>query len=436
MRICHVTDFLPGMHRIAGGAEHAVKRIIEEQASLGLDVQVVTATRDLPGADDAGGPAHRRMRRIDRVSPRLSYAIKSLYFPFDPLASRDLRSALREFSPDVVHFHNLHFCTPTIVRQAKRLGIPTVLSIYDYWLWCPSFMLLTNTGELCERGHGAHCVDCVGARRARLLRPLKRRLFAWRKPIFEAVLESIDRVVVLSQASKDLLVRHGVEAGRILVVAQYLWQAAAERALPAPARPGELLYVGWIEGRKGLHVVIEAMEILAARQPKLRLEVRGRCLAPDYQRRVEDTIRRAGLADRVVFAGAAGREELLEAMDRAYLVLVPEQWANMSPVILTEAMAAGRCVLASRVGGIPEFVEEGRSGLLAERDSPAAFAAQIDWAMHNAERVREMGVAARARAKQVFDRDAINRKWVELYRSLTGGDAGSAAHGRQRRGRE
>jgi glycosyltransferase involved in cell wall biosynthesis len=418
MRICHVTDFLPGLHKIAGGAEHAVKRILDEQAVLGLDIQVVTATRELANTEGVPFP-HRRMRRVDRVSPRLSYAIKSLYFPFDPFASRDLRCALREFAPDVVHFHNLHFCTPSIIRQAQRLGLPTVLSIYDYWLLCPSFMLLTADGKLCERGHGRHCVDCVGARRARALRPLKRLLFGARKPIFEKVLRTVDRIVVLSEASKELLVRHGTLADRIHVVPQYLWQEAAERAIPPPGAAGELLYAGWIESRKGLHVVLEAMAILATRQPNLHLTVHGRCLAPDYQRRIDETIARTGLSNRVTFAGPADRAGLLRAFDKASLVVIPEQWANMSPVILTEAMAAGRCVLASRVGGIPEFVEEGSSGLLAERDRPEEFAERIDWAMRHPALVHQMGVAARARAKLMFDSTRINERWLDLYGSLT-----------------
>lgn len=425
MRICHVTDFLPGMHRIAGGAEHAVKRVLDEQSALGLEVQVVTATRELATPAELGFP-HRQMRRVDRLAPRLSYALKSLYFPFDPLASRDLRAALRELAPDVVHFHNLHFCTPSIIREAGKLGLPTVMTIYDYWLLCPSFMLLTADGRLCDRGHGAHCVDCVGARRAKALRPLKRLLFRARKPTFERALAAVDRLVVLSQASKDLLVRHGTRAERVHVVPQYLWQAALERPLPPPAPPGELLYAGWIEGRKGLHVVIEAMAMLTERQPNLRLTVHGRCLAPEYQRRIDATIARAGLSDRVTFAGPADRDGLLAAFDRAALVVIPEQWANMSPVILTEAMAAGKCVLASRVGGIPEFVEDRRSGLLAERDSPAEFAERIDWAMRNPAAAHAMGAAARERARAVFDAASINARWLDLYRSLTG--SGSAAH--------
>ena len=416
MRICHVTDFLPELHEIAGGAEYAVRRVVDEQLGMNLDVHVVTATREFAGKRPPGN-SDFEMRRVDAVAPRLSYALKSLYFPFDPLAGRGLTRALRAIRPDIVHFHNLHFCTPSIIQRAKRMGLPTFLTIYDYWTLCPSFMLLTSDGELCERGHGSHCVDCVGAKRARLLRPLKKALFGLRKPLFEKSLTTVDHIVVLSQASKDLLVRHGVVADKIHVVPQYIWKEAAARPLSDRVVPGRLVYVGWIESRKGLHVAVEALGMLASRYPQLHLSVLGPPIDPEYLQKIEGMIADAGIADRVEFVGKVPRDGLLQSLDEAFLVLIPEQWSNMSPVVLTEAMAAGKCVLASRVGGIPEFVEDYQSGLLAERDRPEEFADKIAWAMEHSERVSEIGAAARERAELVFDPERINRLWLDLYRA-------------------
>jgi glycosyltransferase involved in cell wall biosynthesis len=428
MRICHVTDFLPGLHRIAGGAEYAVQRLVDEQIGMNLDVHVVTATREVAGKRPPGN-SDFEMRRLDAAAPRLCYAIKSLYFPFDPLAGHGLARALKSIRPDVVHFHNLHFATPSIIRRAKRMGLPTFMTIYDYWTLCPSFMLLTSRGELCERGHGSHCVDCVGARRLRLLKPLKKLLFGLRKPLFEKALATVDHLVALSHASKDLLVRHGVPAEKVHVVPQYIWKEAASRPLSGRVVQGRLVYVGWVEARKGLHVAVQALSMLAARYPQLHLSVLGPPAAQEYQATVEGMIARAGIADRVAFVGSVPRERLLQALDDAFLVLIPEQWSNMSPVVLTEAMSAGKCVLASRVGGIPEFVEDFRSGLLAERDRPDDFAAKIAWAMEHADEVAAIGKAARERAKLAFDPASINRRWLDLYRSAVSGAGGVAVAG-------
>lgn len=418
MKILHVADFLPELHEVAGGAEFATRRVIDEQVAAGIEIEVATLPVQkrqavLPWS------RHYELAHLDRYAPRLAFAVKQLYYPRDPLGRAALQRVLAQSQPQLVHFHNLHYTGLATLDCARALGIPSVLTIYDYWLFCPSFMLLTNHNQLCRRGHGAHCVDCVGTRRVRFLKPVKRALFAVRPEIFRRCAAAIDRFIVLSPASRDILLEHGITAERIEVIPQYLWQEAA--ASPRDQRPqrGRLVYVGWVEARKGLHVVIDALARVAADYRELSIEVLGMPANADYAQQIEAAIAAAGLGARVRFHGKLSRHDLLCELQRAYLVLVPEQWENMSPVILTEAMAAGACVLASRVGGIRQFVEEFRTGLLAERDQPAEFATRIRWAMDNPDAITAMGAAARARARELFDPTTITNKTLALYRGLT-----------------
>ena len=419
MRVLHVADFLPQTHAIAGGAEFAARRIIEEQIAAGIEVEVATLPIEFPEAPRPW-PIHHELRNLDRFAPRLAYAIKQLYFPGDLRAARALRAIIRRSRPDLVHFHNLHFAGLSVLREARSAGIPSVWSIYDYWLFCPSFMLLTNKNEICTLGHGAHCVNCIGTRRARALKPLKEALFGLRPAVFGGIASTVDRMVVLSDASRDLMIRLGVGSSRIAVLPQYVWkEAVQEAAVPAAVPPvGRLVYVGWVEQRKGLHVVIEALGAVAAEFPDAHLEVLGMPANADYQAQIESRVHALGLDARVRFRGKLARAELLAALRTAFLVTVPEQWENMSPVILTEAMAAGACVLASRVGGIRHFVQEFESGLLAGRNDVAEFAERIRWAMRHPEEVRRIGRRAHDRARELFDPATINRQTFELYNSL------------------
>ncbi|MEW6676506.1 MAG: glycosyltransferase [Pseudomonadota bacterium] len=417
MKILHVADFLPVLHKRAGGAEFATQRIIDEQVADGIEVEVASLAPDI--ADVRPPWRHYTLRNLDRWAPRLAYAVKQLYFPQDGLAARDMARILEISRPDVVHFHNLHFSGLGVVPQARRQGIPSVWSIYDYWIFCPAFMLLTHTEDLCTRGHGAHCVDCIGARRLRFLRPVKQALFAARPHTFAEPVQAVDRFVTLSNASGELLQRHGVAAGRIAVIPQHIWKEAAAKPRAQAMQRGRLVYVGWVEHRKGLHVIIEAMGLLASQYPELELDVFGQPAHAGYETELRQRIKALDLEGRVHWRGKIGRSGLIDALHQAMLVTIPEQWENMSPVILTEAMAAGACVLASRIGGIRHFVEEGRSGLLAERDSAQEFARQIDWAMQHFEAVGEMAAAASARAQELFNTLHINRLTRELYDSLS-----------------
>lgn len=418
MKILHVADYLPGLHKVAGGAEFAARRVIDEQSAAGIDVEVATLRVDVPG--QVLPWQHYEMRNLDRYAPALAYAVKQMYFPADPLASIDLTAAIAQSRPDVVHYHNLHFSGLSVTECARAAGVPSVWSIYDYWIFCPSFMLLTKDNALCLRGHGEHCVDCVGVRRLRLLKPVKRALFGWRTATFARPVAAVDRFVVLSEASRDLLEHHGVAPERICVLPQYIWTEAAAADSPVATVPGRIIYVGWIEHRKGLHVVIEALAQVASEFPSLHLDVLGLPAHALYQAEVEKLAVERGIADRVRFRGRIGRDELVEELRRAFLVAIPEQWENMSPVILTEAMAAGACVLASRVGGIRQFVEEFRSGLLAQRDDPAEFADRMRWAMNHTGDIAAMAARARRRAKELFHPNSINTRTLALYQSLVG----------------
>jgi glycosyltransferase involved in cell wall biosynthesis len=417
MKILHVADYLPGLHKIAGGAEFAALRTIEEQVSAGLDIEVATLQLDFT-LGKVAWQRHHEMKNLDTFAPKIAYAVKQIYFPFDTLAAADLARVIKISRPDVVHYHNLHFSGLSVVSQARAAGIPSVWSIYDYWLFCPAFTLLTNHNELCLQGHSHRCVDCIGTRRLRALKPVKRLFFRTRSAVFRQPAAAVNKFIVLSGASRDLLVRNGIAVDRIRVVPQYIWKEAAAAKDDSSPVPGRLVYVGWVEHHKGLHVIIRALSLIAKDLPEVHLEVLGLPANPGYQKHVEQLARDNGIGDRVHFHGKLARSDLLRELRRAYLITIPEQWENMSPVILTEAMAAGACVLASRVGGIPEFVEEFRSGLLADRDNPAEFAERIRWAMAHPTEVRNMASAARERARKLFNPQSVTTSMIDLYQSL------------------
>jgi glycosyltransferase involved in cell wall biosynthesis len=427
LTICHVTDFLPGSHKIAGGAEYAVASILRRQAGLGVNLHAVTLRPDFEPT--AMGATRHAMASLDRTVGGPLFAVKQFFIPVDPLAMRSLARTLRRLQPDLVHFHNLHFASMWAVRTARRLGFRTVWSVYDYWLFCPSFMLLRSDGTLCEQGHGARCVDCIGIDRMRALKPLKRALFGLRPALVRPAIDAADRFIALSEASRSLLAAHGIARSRIDVVPLYPWAEALAHVPARPAVPGRLIYAGWIEGRKGLHVVIEALGRLRASHPDVHLHVLGLPADHEYQAAIDARIEALGIRDRVVFRGAVSRDQLLQAFDEAFLVVVPEQWENMSPVIMCEAMSAGKCVLASHVGGVPDFLDRGAAGLLADRDRPDSWAERIAWAWLHPDAVASLGAAARRRATQVFDAQAIDESFLSIYRAMCAAPAGSPAGG-------
>lgn len=221
----------------------------------------------------------------------------------------------------------------------------------------------------------------------------------------EAGLTRLGHVVAPSQAMADFMVGHGFPAGRVHVI-----PLGIDGAEDAEARSEGALVAGVasnLEYWKGLDVLIDAA---AAMDAPVRLEVfGGGSLAAELERRARDAAVDARFHGFVPDARARLRE-----LD----VLVQPSRADNSPLAVLEAMAAGVPVVATRVGGIPELIVDGETGVLVEPESPAELAEALDALAASPERRRELGRRGRERARDEFSPERMARRTVALYRDL------------------
>lgn len=181
---------------------------------------------------------------------------------------------------------------------------------------------------------------------------------------------------------------------------------------PIPARP-TLLFFGRIERYKGLDVLISAVELAAEKVPELQLIIAGR--GPDVDR-CRSLVTRPELFEwRVGFIDDA---ELPLLFSEAALVCLPYIEASQSGVVPL-AFANGRPVIASAVGGLPEAVSPGVTGLLVEASNTAALAAAIADAFSDAARLQRMGEAALCEVVSgEMSPRAIAAKHIALYEDV------------------
>jgi glycosyltransferase involved in cell wall biosynthesis len=132
---------------------------------------------------------------------------------------------------------------------------------------------------------------------------------------------------------------------------------------------------------------------------------------------IETLLAETGLADQVWLAGA--RDDVPALMAAMDLFVLPSLAEGISNTIL-EAMACGLPVVATRVGGNAELVVEGRTGALVERANPAAMAAALAGYVHDPERRREHGAAARQRIEEGFSLAGMVARYTDLYDELSG----------------
>ncbi|MBI4577680.1 MAG: glycosyltransferase [Planctomycetes bacterium] len=236
-----------------------------------------------------------------------------------------------------------------------------------------------------------------------------------------------DRVVALTEDERRAMVRLRLaRASRVVVLGNAVDTGLFERAavdregarlaLGLPVEGPVVAAVGRMSREKGHQVLLAALARLNGGRTAARLVLAGD--GPD-RAALETQARGLGLGGRVVFLGAT--DEVPRVLAAADVVAHPSHYEGFGLVLL-EAMAAGRPVVASRVGGIPEVVEEGRTGLLVPPGDPEAMALALGRVLDDPGLARRMGEAGARRAR-AYDRGRKARRLVALYEEVLRGRA-------------
>jgi glycosyltransferase involved in cell wall biosynthesis len=205
--------------------------------------------------------------------------------------------------------------------------------------------------------------------------------------------------------------------------------------------PGcRIVFVGRVSPEKGVHILVEAFESVAAIRPNAHLEIVGgpfvapidfivnlsddpmvqrlkRFFENDYFEHLKSSVSGA-IAGNVSFAGAQRHAAVAEYLRNADLFVVPSVWGEPFPLATLEAMAMGIPVVASGVGGLPEAVQDGVTGLLVEPDNPSKLAQAIVRLLDDVALRRKMGSAARVRVAKMFSWESTTERLARLYSAL------------------
>jgi glycosyltransferase involved in cell wall biosynthesis len=247
---------------------------------------------------------------------------------------------------------------------------------------------------------------------------------AERNPLFRAMARrALAGAAYVTSCSADLAARllalgGGEHTGKVHLVANGTDPAppprpeavAALRArLGVPAGAPLVAAVGRMVDKKGFRYLLEAVPAVRARVPEARFVLGGGgpLLAP-----LAEQARRAGLGEAVVFAGPLAHGEVLALVAAADLFAMPsvvDPKGNVDglPIVVLEAMAAARPVVATAVSGLPLAVADGETGLLVPERDPAALAAALADLLADPERARRLGEAGRRRVRDELNWDAV-----------------------------
>jgi glycosyltransferase involved in cell wall biosynthesis len=184
-------------------------------------------------------------------------------------------------------------------------------------------------------------------------------------------------------------------------------------------RRPEVLFVGRLERRKGLETLCRTLPLVLKGCPDVRIRVLGSDGMDEngvsWRARLLDALRPED-SERISFEHVS-RQDLVECYRKATVCVVPSLWENF-PYVVLEAMACGTPVVAARCGGLPELVQDGRTGILVGPDDPEGFADAICELLNDPEKSRRMGAEARRQAESVFSTTTVAHGMLEVYREL------------------
>jgi glycosyltransferase involved in cell wall biosynthesis len=275
-------------------------------------------------------------------------------------AVQTVKRLIREHRADVVHAHNLFpALSPAVLRAAAAEGAAVVLTLHNYRLLCLPGTLLRD-GKVCELCLGRLPWRGVRYRCYRHSMPASAALGA-SLTVHRAIrtFDRVTRFLAVSRFVRDKYIQAGFPPEQMAVKPNFAW--------PSPRRsgPGEyFLVLGRLHPEKGVGTVVEAWRDHGAP---------GRVVVAGDG--TEAASLRAAAPPSIEFAGEVPPQQVPQLMVRARALLMPSLWYEAAPRGIVEAYAAGVPVVASRVGALPEAVEDGVSGLLAASGDGTAWAA-------------------------------------------------------------
>lgn len=359
------------------------------------------------------------------------------------------RQFLDSMQPDIVHMNSLYLLSASTVTAAKELGLPTALTLHDYWFQCPRITLLKPDGSVCDAPDDPlECAWCLMTERRRyrlpeiasrgaagrlgrwaLGQPGVAGLLGWqerpnaireRRRLLRGVLDQGDVFIVATRFLRDMLVRQGC-AQRKTVISRYgldisSWEPAA--ASTEDADHLRIAYIGQVTQHKGTHILIQAFNRLKVSVCEPKLEIYGNLERfPRYAARLR---RLAGDNPRIVFAGTYDNAKTPQVFSGIDVLVVPSTWYEGSPLVIAEALANRTPVIASNLGGMAEAIHHGVNGWVFEPGSVADLTRQLQRLLD------DPGLLAQLRTGIQPPRtiDDEMAQLMEIYRSLASQGAG------------
>ena len=357
---------------------------------------------------DCGG-----VYRIKHLDNKLFSPLhKSIFFNSFPLANFNFKKVVEKVKPDIIHCHNIGTkISLGALRVAIENEIPCVVTIHDYWPICLNRSYLKQGFNYCNERSWNNCPSCKGQERLmerdrigyavyRMLAEFVRKGMRERQMLLQNDGLSL---VAVSEYVRTKLIRFGYSPHKLSVLHNGI---DIRRFHPSRVDSEKkiILFVGSSSAnlsiKKGINHFVRIAEKVRKQRPDVKfvnIGGKGACTAA-----IKNT-------------GRIPHEQIVDYFQQALLLCVPSLFPEPFPTVTLEAMACGIPVIAYAVGGLPEEIEDAKTGFLVEPGNIDMFVNRVILLLNDENLARCLGSEGRRRAVEYFNSDLMCAKYEQLY---------------------
>jgi glycosyltransferase involved in cell wall biosynthesis len=357
----------------AGGAETILAKIHPYLSEKGYDIK--TLASDL-GANKAHFNDYT-FKHISSTGP-----LKLLFFLFNPYSFSTLKKLLKDYKPDVVHLHIMHEVTPSVLFLLKNY--PTVITLHGSETFLSKLVLWKLRPEnFKEHVYTKKDLNMAGKLTYLYFKYIQKIPYKWG-------LKNVDTFIAPSKYMQNVA---RTDVSPIIHLPNFIELQTFHEL----TNNYNLLFVGRLEKIKGVEFLIQAVSLIVKVFPQTRLTIIG-----DGRNKTDlfNLTKKLQIEKYIQFRGWVEHKDLATYYEKASIVVIPSVVPENFPTVCNEAMSAGRLVIGTKVGGIPEIIDDGVNGYLVEPANSEQIAEKVIKLFLEEKLLKELGRNARQKAEE------------------------------------
>ena len=353
---------------------------------FGGEDSVVRAEREL--LERHGDEVLLYTRHNDEIK-QFSAFEKASFFPqtvYSWKSSGEIADVVRSFQPDVAFLHNVFpLLSPSVYHKLHSLGVPAVQVLHNFRPFCPNGFYYTQ-GQICEACRGGNYLNAIRKRCYKDSYALS-GLYALTlgSNRLAGMVNKIAGFICLTEFFRIKMQEAGVPDSKLFVRPNFVY--APPLTANTSGAGNYALYMGRLSPEKGCWTLIHAFE----QMPQVALKILG---TGPVEQELKDYVSAKGLGN-IQFLGFKSGDEKWQLLRNSLCLVVPSEWYENFPVTVLEAYMASKPVVASRMGGLPYIVEDGKSGLLFESGKVGELVQKIQQLVNDPAGAVRMGACGR-----------------------------------------